>query len=101
MTLKVGINGFGRIGRIVARILSVRKDFKLVVINEIDDDINNLAYLLKHDSIYGKFKQNIKVKNNYILNTQKNEKKIQEHTDNQIKKIDEKVISKEKEIMTI
>tara|TARA_Y100000590_G_scaffold409252_1_gene501279 strand:- start:3856 stop:4893 length:1038 start_codon:yes stop_codon:yes gene_type:complete len=65
--IKIGLNGFGRIGRIVARILSVRKDFKLVVINEIDDDINNLAYLLKHDSIYGKFKQNIKVKNNYIL----------------------------------
>ena len=59
--IHVGINGFGRIGRAITKIISRSKNIKVSVINEIDEDINNLYYLLKYDSIYGKFDQKIKV----------------------------------------
>ena len=49
MSINIGINGFGRIGRVIARILATKK-FKVVLINEIDEDVNNLAYLFKYDS---------------------------------------------------
>ena len=42
----------------ITRIASDRKDLKIVAINDIDEDINNLSYLLKYDSTYGKFKKN-------------------------------------------
>ena len=45
--IRVGLNGFGRIGRVVTRILSTKRKFKLVLINEVDDDVKNLAYLFK------------------------------------------------------
>ena len=61
--IKVGLNGFGRIGRAITRILAEKRNFKIIVINEIDEDVENLAYLLKYDSIYGKFKGNIKLLN--------------------------------------
>jgi glyceraldehyde 3-phosphate dehydrogenase len=56
MTLKIGINGFGRIGRLVARALyeSGRTDLELVAINDLADVKTN-AHLLKYDSVHGKF----------------------------------------------
>ncbi len=73
MSINIGINGFGRIGRVIARILSTKKKFKIVLINEIDEDVNNLAYLFKYDSHYGKFngsvstnKKTIKINKNKI-----------------------------------
>ena len=42
--IKIGLNGFGRIGRSITRIVSNAKDIKLVVVNEINQDIENLAY---------------------------------------------------------
>jgi len=56
MAVKVGINGFGRIGRMVGRaILEVRsKNIELVVVNDITD-AKSLAHLLKYDSIHGRF----------------------------------------------
>ena len=59
MSINIGINGFGRIGRVIARILATKKKFKVVLINEIDEDVNNLAYLFKYDSHYGKFSGSI------------------------------------------
>jgi len=53
--IKIGLNGFGRIGRILTRMIHECKDCQLVVINEIDPDLGNSAYLLKYDSIYGRF----------------------------------------------
>ena len=41
MSINIGINGFGRIGRVIARILATKK-FKVVLINEIDEDVNNV-----------------------------------------------------------
>jgi glyceraldehyde 3-phosphate dehydrogenase len=47
--MKIGINGFGRIGRVLHRIISSRNDFSLVAVNDINPDINNIAYLANYD----------------------------------------------------
>ena len=65
--IKIGLNGFGRVGRVLTRLISSQKNMKLVAINEIDTDVNNLAYLLKYDSIYGKFKGKVTSANGYIF----------------------------------
>ena len=53
-SLKLGINGFGRIGRIVFRATVGRPDVEVVAINDLLD-VDHLAYLLKYDSVHGKF----------------------------------------------
>jgi glyceraldehyde 3-phosphate dehydrogenase len=53
MALKVAINGFGRIGRAFVRAVHKHPDIEIVAINDLGD-IDNLAYLLKYDSAYGK-----------------------------------------------
>jgi glyceraldehyde 3-phosphate dehydrogenase len=58
MPIKVGINGFGRIGRTVFRILSDRKDIEVVAINDLYDN-DQLAYLLKYDTVMGIFGKKI------------------------------------------
>ncbi len=55
--IKIGINGFGRIGRALTRINLKHQKFQIIAINDIDNDINNLAYLLKYDSTYGKLQE--------------------------------------------
>ena len=65
--INVGINGFGRIGRAITRIISKSKDIKIKAINDIDEDIHNLSYLIKYDSTYGKI--NCEVKKNINTNT--------------------------------
>jgi glyceraldehyde 3-phosphate dehydrogenase len=53
--LNIGINGFGRIGRAVARIIQRDDDIQLTVVNDIDPDVNNHAYLFEYDSTYGTY----------------------------------------------
>jgi len=62
MAVKVGINGFGRIGRLVARALLEKnsKDLELVAVNDITDAKTN-AHLLKYDSVHGRFPGEVKV----------------------------------------
>lgn len=60
--IRVGINGFGRIGRALARIIYNHDDIMLVAINDIDPLIDNHAYLLKYDSIYGRFNKPVEIK---------------------------------------
>src|SRR3954468_12063565 len=56
MAVRVGINGFGRIGRLVFRALAARpEDFEVVAINDLSD-AKHLALLLKYDSVHGPFK---------------------------------------------
>jgi len=72
MAIKVGINGFGRIGRMVFR--AVAKDFKNIEIVAINDllEPSYLAYMLKYDSVHGRFQGDIKVEgNNLIVNGKK------------------------------
>jgi glyceraldehyde 3-phosphate dehydrogenase len=64
--MKVAINGFGRIGRSVFRILNSRDDIDVVAINDLFDN-EVLAYLLKYDSIMKGFGQDIKVKGDTLI----------------------------------
>jgi len=65
--IKVGINGFGRIGRAVFKILGNKKDFHVSQINDIDPDVANLTYLLKYDTLYGRYNKNVKSKGENII----------------------------------
>ena len=64
--VKIGINGFGRIGRIAFRIASERTDIEIVGINDLLD-VDHLAYLLKYDSVHGQFKGSIEIKNGNLF----------------------------------
>ena len=68
MAVKVGINGFGRIGRLVARAILEKKskDIELVAINDLTDP-KTLAYLLKYDSVYGRFGKEVKIDGNALV----------------------------------
>lgn len=58
---KIGINGFGRIGRLVMRIATTRDDIEVVAVNDPFIDAKYMAYMLKYDSTHGVFKGTIKV----------------------------------------
>lgn len=60
MALRVGINGFGRIGRSVFRILSDRDDIEVVAVNDLFDN-EQLAYLLRYDTVMRKFDKTVRV----------------------------------------
>lgn len=66
MTIKVGINGFGRIGRIVFRAAQERNDIKIVAINDLLD-ANYMAYMLKYDSTHGRFNGTVAVENGHLV----------------------------------
>ncbi len=66
MTIRVGINGFGRIGRMVFRAAQDFDDIEVVGINDLLDP-EYLAYMLKHDSVHGKFKGDITVDGNTLV----------------------------------
>lgn len=67
MALKLAINGFGRIGRLVFRELMYRDaDVEIVGINDLTS-ADTLAHLLKYDSVHGKFKGEISVEGNYMV----------------------------------
>ena len=62
---KVAINGFGRIGRTFFRLSFTRPEIEIVAVNDLGD-LNNLAYLLKYDSVYGRAPFDIKVAGNTL-----------------------------------
>lgn len=64
--IKIGINGFGRIGRIAFRIASQHKDIEVVAVNDLLE-VNHLAYLLEYDSVHGKYPGTIAVKNGQLV----------------------------------
>ena len=64
--IKIGINGFGRIGRMVLRASLERDDVDVVAINDLLN-IDHLAYLLKYDSVHGKCRADISVHNNNLI----------------------------------
>ena len=68
MAIKVGINGFGRIGRMVFRaaVENFSKDIEIVGINDLLDP-EYLAYMLKYDSVHGIFNHDIKVEGNFMI----------------------------------
>ncbi|GAA3534287.1 glyceraldehyde-3-phosphate dehydrogenase [Zobellella aerophila] len=66
MTIKVGINGFGRIGRFVFRAAFERNDIEIVAINDLLD-ADYMAYMLKYDSTHGRFKGTVEVKDGQLV----------------------------------
>ena len=66
MTIKVGINGFGRIGRIVFRAAQKRSDIEIVGINDLLD-AEYMAYMLKYDSTHGRFDGTVEVKDGHLV----------------------------------
>ncbi|MFH1846026.1 MAG: type I glyceraldehyde-3-phosphate dehydrogenase [Candidatus Omnitrophota bacterium] len=66
MAVKVGINGFGRIGRMVFRVMMERENFEVVAINDLTD-AKTLAHLLKYDSSQGRFKGTVEAKEKSLI----------------------------------
>jgi len=64
--IKVGINGFGRIGRLAFRAAMTRNDIEIVGINDLID-VDYMAYMLKYDSIHGHFKGTVDVKDGKLV----------------------------------
>lgn len=65
--VKVGINGFGRIGRLVFRASIERKDVQVVAINDPFVDLDYMVYMLKYDSVHGRFKGDVSVKGDKLV----------------------------------
>ena len=66
MSINIGINGFGRIGRLVFRSAISNDDFKVISINDLLE-IEHLAYLLKYDSVHGSFDGSVEIVNNQLV----------------------------------
>lgn len=66
MPTKIGINGFGRIGRIAFRIAIEREDVEVVAINDLVD-VEQLVYLLKYDSVHGRFQHDIAIESGNLV----------------------------------
>ncbi len=66
-TVKAGINGFGRIGRLVFRASVARDDIDVVGVNDPFIDLEYAAYMLKYDTIHGKFDGTVEVKDGALI----------------------------------
>jgi glyceraldehyde 3-phosphate dehydrogenase len=66
MSIQVGINGFGRIGRSVFRIISEREDMEVIAINDLFEN-EQLAYLLKYDTVMGIFTKEVKAEKDAMI----------------------------------
>jgi glyceraldehyde 3-phosphate dehydrogenase len=64
--IKIGINGFGRIGRAVFKVALEHDEVEVVAINDLGD-LENLAYLLRFDSVYGRYGKDIKVEDGNLI----------------------------------
>ena len=64
--IKIAINGFGRIGRVALRAAMDRSDVQVVAINDLLE-LPHLAYLLKHDSVHGRFRHDVSLRDRFIL----------------------------------
>ncbi|MCH5336898.1 MAG: type I glyceraldehyde-3-phosphate dehydrogenase [Campylobacter sp.] len=84
MAIKIAINGFGRIGRCVARIILQRDDVELVAINDTSE-IGLMEYLFKYDSVHGEFEGEVKAKDDELII---NGKKIKVFKTREVKELD-------------
>jgi len=64
--IKIGINGFGRIGRLAFRSAINRENVQIVAINDLLE-IEHLAYLLKYDSVHGRFNDTVEIKEGILV----------------------------------
>ena len=75
--MRIAINGMGRIGRLLFRRLVNDPSFTLVAVNDVMDT-ENLVYLLKYDSLFGKFEHDLSLQNDSILTSGKSVKVLQQ-----------------------
>ncbi|KAL3508244.1 hypothetical protein ACH5RR_027645 [Cinchona calisaya] len=78
---KIGINGFGRIGRLVLRIASSRDDIDVVAVNDPFIDAKYMAYMFKYDSTHGVFKGSLRVLDDTTLETNGKQIKVSSKRD--------------------
>ncbi len=64
--MKIGVNGFGRIGRYFTRIMLTRDDMQVAVVNDLAD-INTLAHLFKYDSVHGRLAQSFRIEGQKMI----------------------------------
>ncbi|KAF9922013.1 Glyceraldehyde-3-phosphate dehydrogenase 2 [Linnemannia zychae] len=67
MAIKIGINGFGRIGRLVLRSALRNKNVEVVAINDPFIDLNYMAYMFKYDSTHGRYKGHVEAKDGHLI----------------------------------
>lgn len=82
-TIKVGINGFGRIGRAFLKIAWDRPEIEIVAVNDLGS-VDNMAYLLKYDTVYKEWKHDIKVEGDTFLIDGKKVKVLAEKDPNKL-----------------
>jgi len=87
--INVLLNGVGRIGKAILRISNEKNYFNIVAINELNTNINNIAYTINYDSTYGNIQDKYKVEDNFICN---NINKIQILNENNMANIDYKAL---------
>ena len=66
-SIQLGINGFGRIGRLIARVALTRNGISIAAINDPFLDAASMAYLLQYDSVHGRFPMNVTAKDNSLI----------------------------------
>ncbi|KAG0366743.1 hypothetical protein BGX24_003555, partial [Mortierella sp. AD032] len=72
MSIKVGINGFGRIGRLVLRAALANKNVQVVAINDPFIDLDYMVYMFKYDSTHGRYKGTVEAKDGHLIVDGKN-----------------------------
>jgi glyceraldehyde 3-phosphate dehydrogenase len=83
--LKIGLNGFGRIGRAIFKNALLFDDVKIVAINDINPEIENLKYLLKYDSFYGRLDKKVEILDDHYISVGSN--KVKMHQEKHIKNV--------------
>lgn len=81
MTINVGINGFGRIGRLVLRNILKRQDINIIAINNPSTDAEYAAYLFKYDSTHGKYAGEVEFDEDHLIIDEDKEIKLFRETD--------------------
>lgn len=79
-TIRVGINGFGRIGRVTTRIMQHDDRYQVVSVNDIDPNVENHSYLFEYDSTYGQYQGRVK-QNGETVTIDGNHIQFYEHED--------------------
>ena len=75
--MNIAINGFGRIGRSIYRIITSTTNHKVVAINDLSE-IDSLAYLLKYDTVMGNFDGDVKIEDGFLISPNQKVKIISE-----------------------
>ena len=79
MKTKILLNGVGRIGKAILKIILENKNFEIIAINEINPYLENIVYSINHDSTYGNISDKFKVIQNNFIENSNNKIKVLNH----------------------